>query len=418
MELKSLDVILERIVRHSDHDHDHDDKNDGGSGNEAVIAKGTAMACLFLASMFFGLVPFKLVQWFNWHQTGSSANGPNGAAGSMDNTRAGTIVSLMLAFGGGVLLCTTFLHLLPEVNENISGLQAAELLPTLPFHLPEFLMCMGFFMMYLIEELVHTFLHKHQKNAKNAEKAFQRGQNVRKSILVAGKRKKSGGDQLAPSISIAELIDNDAMSEKFRSDMTHVESTTVSTIAKSDEYSTHQHPHHHHGHSHLPPTGTGNGDDAIVSSIRGLLIVMALSIHELFEGLAVGLERSASNVWYMFGAVAAHKLVLAFCVGLELIVTGTKRYLAIVYIVTFAAVSPIGIGIGILVTDDQSDDTRLASGFLQGLACGTLLYVVFFEILQKKRSGLRTVAAVFIGFSVMFGLQFISKFLILFYPLE
>lgn len=50
---------------------------------------------------------------------------------------------------------------------------------------------------------------------------------------------------------------------------------------------------------------------------------------------------------------------------------------------------------------------------LQGLATGTLLYVVFFEILERQRagghSGLRQYLAVLVGFLVMFGMMFIGK---------
>lgn len=40
-------------------------------------------------------------------------------------------------------------------------------------------------------------------------------------------------------------------------------------------------------------------DDFMISSLRGLLIVLGLSVHELFEGLAIGLESSSSYVWYV-----------------------------------------------------------------------------------------------------------------------
>lgn len=110
------------------------------------------------------------------------------------------------------------------------------------------------------------------------------------------------------------------------------------------------------------------------------------------------------------GAVSAHKLVLAFCVGVELLVTRTKKCLAITYILTFAAVSPIGIGIGILVSGGGDGGfSNVTAAILQGLASGTLLYVVFFEILSKDRSGLARYTAVLVGFFVMFGLQFLSE---------
>lgn len=167
---------------------------------------------------------------------------------------------------------------------------------------------------------------------------------------------------------------------------------------------------HLHGHTHLPQS-QAETETILVSSLRGLLVVLALSVHELFEGLAVGLESSASTVWYMFGAVAAHKLVLAFCVGVELVVTRTRGFLAAIYITTFAAVSPIGIGIGMGVSaSGDASATSVPAAILQGLATGTLLYVIFFEILSKDRSGFIKFLAILIGFGVMFGLQFLSEF--------
>lgn len=52
-----------------------------------------------------------------------------------------------------------------------------------------------------------------------------------------------------------------------------------------------------HGHSHHLPEIIDVEDDFMISSLRGLLIVLGLSVHELFEGLAIGLESSESYVW-------------------------------------------------------------------------------------------------------------------------
>lgn len=53
-----------------------------------------------------------------------------------------------------------------------------------------------------------------------------------------------------------------------------------------------------HGHSHHLPV-IDEKHDFVLSSLKGLLIVLGLSVHELFEGLAIGLESSASYVWYV-----------------------------------------------------------------------------------------------------------------------
>lgn len=51
----------------------------------------------------------------------------------------------------------------------------------------------------------------------------------------------------------------------------------------------------------------------------------------------------------MFGAVSAHKYIIAFCIGVELLAAGTKRWLSAVYIFTFSFVSALGIGVGVLL---------------------------------------------------------------------
>lgn len=425
--------LVDKVIRqgvlgfdeeHQIHDHHHDEghiladvvakaSTDDGMVSDILTAKATAMTVLFLAALFAGLIPFKLAQWFKWEN------------GSTEKGRTGLVVSMMLAFGGGVLLCTTFMHLLPEVKENVQRLQLSGDLPEFGFHFAELLMCIGFFTMYFIEQCVHAYLHS--RDAKQAESAFRRGVSVRESTLMA-RRKKISSDQRNGSISIADLIENDVENNKYLNQVEILPSQNGKVNGQADHHHPHQqHDHHHHHHQHQHGSGAGHGhshvhlpmnrgdkeidEDIVVSSLRGLLIVLALSVHELFEGLAVGLEGSAANVWYLFGAVAAHKLVLAFCVGVELIVARTHKWLALVYVLTFSVVSPLGIGIGILVSGGESGTTSTVSAILQGLASGTLLYVVFFEILQKDKAGLLQLVAVLFGFGLMFGLQFVSKYM-------
>ncbi|GLV32279.1 Zinc/iron regulated transporter-related protein 89B [Carabus blaptoides fortunei] len=295
---------------------------------DTVVAKAVAMTVLCVASLTMGLIPLRLTKWFRLDS----------------NPKGNVYITMLLAMGGGVLLCTTFLHLLPEVTENIQSLQESGELPELPFHLAELLMCVGFFTMYLVEEIVHRYIHKaHRKSV--AEEVLRRTVSIRRKTI-------SG------SLSTTEL--------------------TPATL-EDPRYSN---SHMHAGHSHIMI------DDSTVTSLRGLLVVLALSIHELFEGLAVGLESSSGTVWYMFGAVSCHKLVIAFCIGVELISNGTKTVLIVV----------------------SSANIEVSSVFLQGLASGTLLYVVFFEILQKERTeGLQQYLSILVGFLIMFGLTFISS---------
>lgn len=340
--------------------------------DNAMLAKGIAMGVLFLASLLIGTLPFGLAHWLKWNTASPSH-------------RVSTIISMLLAFGGGVLLATTFLHLLPEVRSTINELQNAHLLAETTFPLPEFLMCIGFFTIYFVSELVHTYINRHKMHTgKGAEAAFARGHSVRHSRMMSDKRTGS-----IVTVAEPDVENNNCQLEKCPEQLSEPGLNT-----------------NHHSHLHLPAPAAG--EDFVASSLRGLLIVLALSVHELFEGMALGLEDTAMNVWMFFGAIASHKLVLAFCVGVELIVAKTDRRLAIAYILIFAVVSPIGIGIGMLVS--QSISALITGAVLQGIATGTLVFVVFFEILKKSGTGLVQFLAVLVGFFVMFGLQQISKF--------
>ena len=52
------------------------------------------------------------------------------------------------------------------------------------------------------------------------------------------------------------------------------------------------------------------------ATARGFLVILALSIHDLFEGVALGVARRESSVWFLLLAFASHKWVIAGCLGL------------------------------------------------------------------------------------------------------
>lgn len=356
--------ILE--LRHAG--HDDDDMGTESESDNINLAKGLTMAVLFLTSFTLGVLPIKLARWFHWES----------------NARNNTYVKMLLGFGGGVLFCTTFLHLLPEVSENFDDLN---LTPNLEIPYAELLMCTGFFIMYFVEECVHLYLYHKQKN-KN-EITIKRSLSIRRGDEIyhnAAPEKKGS----LPSYGSTENSYNKSF-DHIHADHSHVD---------------HSHADHSHAdHSHV----VDFEDNSTIAIIRGLLVVLALSIHELFEGLSIGLENATRHVWYMFGAVAAHKLVIAFCIGVELVSSGLKNTIVVAYIFTFAVVSPLGIGIGIILTNDGASSTAVASVFLQGLASGTLLYVVFFEILQAdKKHGLKQYCAILGGFVIMFGITMLD----------
>lgn len=59
----------------------------------------------------------------------------------------------------------------------------------------------------------------------------------------------------------------------------------------------------------------------------------------------------------MFGAVASHKFVISFCMGMELVTSQTKLLAYLASILFFAILSPVGIIIGSLLASDETTDS-------------------------------------------------------------
>lgn len=369
------------LLRQDDHEDDEG----------IVVAKVISMIVLSLATIILGLLPIKLATWFKWNRRADS---------NLDTSdKSMLILSLLLCFGGGALLCTTFLHMLPEMRETVTDLQAEGRIAETNFHLPELIMCCGFFAMYLLEGLVHFYVHGRasSKGVSEADDVIHRSFSVRKCSVNKEDSEKVSEDKSSPKAQ-------DSSTNAVRISTTEKDEHLQEIVTSGPKAVRHH---------HMPDF---NKEDPFATSVRGLLVVLALSVHELFEGLAIGLQTSTSYVWYMLGAVSAHKLVIAFCVGMELVSSKTKLVLTVVYISTFALVSPLGIGIGIALSeaDGGDGDSDVPNVILKGLATGTLLYVVFFEILQKQHnsneSGLKQLLAIGVGFGLLFGLLIAGEF--------
>ncbi|EDW89080.1 zinc transporter ZIP1 [Drosophila yakuba] len=280
-----------------------------------IVAKIVAIVVLFVVTLIFCFIPYLLDRFYKWTQRPEN------------NAREFKVVLCLLNFGGGVLIATTFIHMLPEVIDVVNALQDCHMLDPTPFGLPEVLLCTGFYLMYCIEETMHFVVRRRQQK------------KLREVITI----KEAGEEEESP---------------------------------KEPNW------------------------------LRGLGIIVALSLHELFGGMAIGLEMTLSTVWFMTGAISVHKLVLAFCIGMEIMMAHTRWLLAVIYLLVFSIVTPIGVGIGIAVSESAAaNEPSTVSGILQGLACGTLIYVVFFEIVAKKNAGIRVLLSSMAGFVLMFGLQ-------------
>lgn len=383
-----------------------------------LFAKVMSMVVLGAVSFILGCIPLKL---FSFIRSDSPSKGFSPSHHSQEEQPL--VLSLLLCFGGGVLLFTTFLHLQPEVRMEIESLVGSRKLPKTDLPLSELVFCAGFFFVYIVEEFVHACLD-HNAHHREDEAVIHRSMSLRRcskhgpphhdgtmiprATLHSAPAKTpelSGNGTSSTTASTQGLVQVTTVSSlKSRSSLDPQLRMTGGPLDSSGVFRSEEEP--------LSGESTAQ---VVAKSFRGLLAVLALSFHAIFEGLAVGLEMNTTNVWYLFGAIATHKFVIAFCVGMELVSSKTRTLLVILYIGTFALVTPLGIGIGILLSEDSSDLSTASplTTVLQGMAAGTLLYVVFFEVLQKERGntnhGAWQLVSIILGFVVMLGLGIVGK---------
>ncbi|KAF7669512.1 hypothetical protein LDENG_00179710 [Lucifuga dentata] len=264
-----------------------------------------------------------------------------------------TVLSLISCFAGGVFLAACLLDIIPDYLSDISAELEAQQVEA-EFPLPEFIMAAGFFTVLIMERIV--------LNCRQVRGA----QEEREPLIWANG----------------------------------------------------------HGHSHGQGHGMGTGHDLessshhvhvdfqAHSSFRSFMLFLSLSLHSVFEGLAIGLQSKDSKVLEICIAILVHKSIIVFSLSVKLVQSAVRPLWVAAYIGVFAMMSPLGIAIGISVMQAQLPAGTLIQVVLEGLAAGTFIYITFLEILPHELNSperqLLKVLFILLGFSVMAALTFLG----------
>ncbi|EDO34311.1 predicted protein [Nematostella vectensis] len=311
---------------------------------EDLVVKIIVIIGLFCITLICGILPYKI-----------------GHGGR----RRQQALSLCNCFAAGVFFATSFLDLLPMIREKFK--QAfAEANITSPFPIPEFTTCFGFFVVLIVEQVVHSchkkarFFHGHSHVETTAPLLGTPPQNG------YGNKERSE-DSFTPLNERAHQINSQELAE-------------------------------------------------VDSTLRTYILVVALSLHSIFEGLALGLLVEVDRLVQIAAAVVIHKSIIAFSMGVSMVKHDMPLRVIVNASFLFSAMGPLGIGIGIAVLKESTHfSSNLSSAILQGIANGTFIYVTFFEILQNELKGhgkkLLKLLFMVIGFSVVCGLLYFANYM-------
>ena len=266
-------------------------------------------------------------------------------------------LSLCNCFAGGVFFATCLLDLLPMIRDEYQQAFNLAGIQTV-FPVAEFTTCVGFFLVLTVEQIVHTF---HDSSLLHAS----HGSDSHNKPLLGNRSAEDG-----------------------------LYSSSSSSIRPQQRKKT----------------------KAGESSFRVYILILALSMHSIFEGLALGLITDVDRLVQIAVAIVIHKSVIAFSLSVNLVQHDMETKTVLKAALLFSVMSPIGIAIGMAVLSNSSQQSSsFASGILQGIANGTFLYVTFFEIFQRelaeRGSRLLKVLSMIVGYSAVTALLYYDNIL-------
>lgn len=116
------------------------------------------------------------------------------------------------------------------------------------------------------------------------------------------------------------------------------------------------------------------------SNFTPYLLLIALSIHGLFEGTALGVQQTFKDSLFLTIAIIAHKWAESLTLGISFFKSGTEKTTYYKMISLFASFTPAGIVIGILL----AGCSPWVQGLFLGISSGTFLYVSASEVIVEE----------------------------------
>ncbi len=113
------------------------------------------------------------------------------------------------------------------------------------------------------------------------------------------------------------------------------------------------------------------------------ILMIALSVHSVFEGLAAGLAKSEGQVLNMVVAIIVHKGAAGCSLGISLVKTFPDNFRLCRQLITlFAFATPLGVAIGMAVVNAGD----IYDVIFSSLAAGSFLYIACTEVIVEEFS--------------------------------
>jgi len=397
---------------------------------ELNICKVIALIVLPIVSFFCAFLPLKIRKVSKFFRS--------------KNERKDSILTVIQCFGGGILLGTVLIILLPEIREGLSSFNDASI------PLAELLLSAGFFIIYLIEELLQFAKPDYCKHLSHFQ-VFSEDQDENENIdklpnpvrtSTPEPNNTEGVDTVDQTIqnnsnsrfneisldaitSSPEDLNQSGADNSFTSfNPKYAGSLNTSTQSMFPNYrpnveaskvqrSTLKHSFQ------LPKINlkSDKTDKAAASGVakmgsllrisrQELIATSLLCIYSIIEGLVVGLALTNNEVWQLFAVILVHHIITSLSLGIAM----SMGKSSIASILLFSISSCIGVAVGIGISSIES---HLEIYIVTGVASGAIFYLVMLEVIHQEKSrqnvsGLLQFGSILFGFIVTVLIKILS----------
>lgn len=355
-------------------------------------AKAIAGVVMFVAILVCFLLPIKLTVYFR-------RRGDNGQY----------YLDLLACFAGGVFLAAYLIFMAPAVRELL--LENLMIPYEIEYPIPDMLIGVGFFILLLLNRVVVSMseISKKKRRRRHLNSPEMGNCDGDRAGEMEGKHLSNSSSAATQLTAISSngnfhhhlhCHDDDQRRVKTKDASVEADEYSVGIILGGDDL---DFPHNPYP---LPRRSSITDVAHQESTTRSIMMMLALSLDSVFEGITTGLKTTTIEVWAIFIGNLVHETVIAFCLGLQLVRVHDRTTPVVIAAIAYSLMNPVGLVVSTAVYESIESDPRidLVNGLLQALTSGCFIYVTFCEILEGQithKTSYAKIASLFAGFAVL-----------------
>lgn len=159
--------------------------------------------------------------------------------------------------------------------------------------------------------------------------------------------------------------------------------TTYVEKEESGDVHLHTHATHGHAHGHLP-SHDHQSSALLRHRVISQVLELGIIVHSIIIGISMGASESPKTIRPLVAALTFHQFFEGMGLGSCIIQANFQRLSITIMGLFFALTTPVGIGIGIGITnvyDENSPTALIVEGIFNAASAGILIYMALVDLL-------------------------------------